>query len=235
MGATYVAIERGIPAMAFWTGNDAIPYSSLNSSTKVGFQDPATINGRLASNLAQAFIAKANGDRVLPEGYGVTVDLPYITSETSDECTNPPFVLTRSTQDLGVKVAYNHKSGVFNRMHTGTGYNEDDTNTVGTVNPKCLSAVTVFALDYDAARRRQCFNLADVTAVIPVLVHANGTAPLIGGLGANASISGNISLPPTAVVTSPPSVQTTVTSIATLVQWSVSSLVLGLVVGVIMS
>ncbi|KAK4178954.1 putative acid phosphatase [Triangularia setosa] len=236
MGATYVAVERGIPAMAFWTGNDATAYSLLNSSTKAGLQDPATINARLASNLAQAFISKANGDRVLPQGYGVTVDLPYITSETSDECTNPPFVLTRSTPDVDVKVAYDHKSGVFNRMHTDAGHNQfEATNTVSTINPKCLSAVTVFALDYDAARRRQCFNLAGVEAIIPVLVHSNGSAPLVGGLGANASIMGNSSQPPTVVVTSPPSAQTAVTSIATLVQLSISSSVLGLAVGLILS
>ncbi|KAK4641515.1 hypothetical protein QC761_501170 [Podospora bellae-mahoneyi] len=233
MAATYVAIERGIPAMAFWTGNEATVYSSLNTSTKAGLQDPATINARLASNLVQAFISKANGDRVLPEGYGVTVDLPYITSETSDECTNPPFVLTRATQDVGVKVAYNHKSGVFNRMHTDTGYKQfEATNTVSTVAPKCLSAVTVFSLDYDASHRRQCFNLADVTAIIPVLVHSNGTTPLTGGLGANASIAGNSSSqPPTPVEAPPPSGQTAVTSIATLAQGSVNLLVLGFVVG----
>ncbi|KAK4204570.1 putative acid phosphatase [Triangularia verruculosa] len=236
MGATYVAIERGIPAMAFWTGNDATVYSSLNSSTRVGLQDPATINARLASNLAQAFISKANGDRVLPEGYGVTVDLPYITSETSDECTNPPFVLARPAQEVGVKVAYNHKSGIFNRMQADASPNKVEvTNIEGTVDPKCLSAVTVFALDYDAVRRRQCFNLADVTAIIPVVVHSNGSTALIGGLGANASISGNSSQSPPAVVISPPSIQTAVTSIATLVQWSISSLVLGLVVGVVSS
>ncbi|KAK0660871.1 putative acid phosphatase [Cercophora samala] len=237
MGATYVAIERGIPAMAFWTGNDAIVYSSLNSSTKAGLQDPATISARLASNLAQAFINKANGDRILPEGYGVTVDLPYITSETSDECTNPPFVLTRATQDVGLKVAYNHKSGVFNRMQTDAGYKQlENTNIVGTVAPKCLSAVTVFALDNDAGHRRQCFNVADVTAIIPVLVHTNGTDPFTGGLGANASIAGNTSSQtPTPVGTPPPSVQTAVTSIATLAQWSAISLALGLVVGLAIS
>ncbi|KAK4187384.1 putative acid phosphatase [Podospora australis] len=223
MGATYVAIERGIPAMAFWTGNNVpIPYPWVNASTKVGLQDPATITARLASTLTQAFIAKADGNRVLPPGYGVLVSLPYITSYTSDACTNPPFVLARESSHE-TRGSYDTKSGLFTRLHGTAENGEVDPSWVDdAVNPSCVSSVTIFSVDYDAAWRRECFNISDVTAIIPLIVHINGSTPLTGGLGPNASVSSNSSHPSaTIIITTPPSSQTTLArSIAAGAHWS---------------
>ncbi|PMD45504.1 sure-like protein, partial [Hyaloscypha variabilis F] len=71
IGATYFSIGRGIPAIAF----------SANYQRKGRAQDdPAKIASSLAANLVQSLIVKASGSRVLPLGYGLNVNMPYITS-----------------------------------------------------------------------------------------------------------------------------------------------------------
>lgn len=231
MGATYVALERDIPAMVFWTDNDLIlPYTAINTSTRTGLQDPSTITARLASTLAEAFIKKASGDRVLPKGYGVMVDLPYISSDASDKCTNPPFVLqSRSTGYPGAKAAYSVKTGVFSHSYAAA----DNTHGAGgddkEVSSRCVSSVTIFAVKYDPTEQRECFSLADVTAIVPVVVHHNGSMPAIGGLGPNASISSNVSRPPPDGTTTMPPPQT-ITGLGVACQWSSSIILLGLAI-----
>jgi 5'-nucleotidase len=240
MGSTYVAIQRGIPAMAFWSGNSPpMPYSWVNASTKVGLQDPATVTARLASSLVQSFIDKAAGSRVLPRGYGVAVNLPYITSYTSEECTNPPFVLASQPEDdTVVKAAYNTKTGLFTQVLGLDGDQPDSFGFVGqrtAVSPTCLSSVIIFAVNYDAARTRECFSVPNATAIIPVIVHSNGSTPVVGGLGPNASVTSNHSHPtPTPLTSSPPPTATTVTSMGMDAHWSLSALVLGLGIAMLM-
>ncbi|KAK3984007.1 putative acid phosphatase [Cladorrhinum sp. PSN332] len=233
MSATYVAIERDIPAMVFWTGNNVpIPYTWLNASTKAGLQDPSTITARLASSLVQAFITKSAGGRVLPPGYGVTVKLPYITSATSDECTNPPFVLQRlSAGEVGAKATYNSKTGLFNQNLGASGTNNFASDgmdeNLNMINSTCISSVTVFAVKYDTTYHRECFNVTDVTAIIPIVVQSNGSVPVPGGLGPNASVSSNVSQPPP---DGPSSHPPAIISIGSVGQWSSSVIMLGLAI-----
>jgi 5'-nucleotidase len=42
---------------------------------------------------------KANGARILPLGYGLNVNFPYITSQVNTSCVNPPFIQSRMTED----------------------------------------------------------------------------------------------------------------------------------------
>ncbi|KAK0750304.1 survival protein sure-like phosphatase/nucleotidase, partial [Schizothecium vesticola] len=114
VGAAITAIERGIPAIAFSSGNDMpVPYTWVNASTKVGLRDPATITARLASTLVETLVQKANGGPVMPRGYGMTVNFPFITSLTNGSCLNPPYVLTRMSPALLGKAVFNHKTGLF--------------------------------------------------------------------------------------------------------------------------
>jgi 5'-nucleotidase len=55
------------------------------------------IADELGANLAQHLIVKADGGRVLPLGYGVNVNFPYITSYVDTSCVNPPFIQSRMT------------------------------------------------------------------------------------------------------------------------------------------
>lgn len=240
LGPTYVAIQRDIPAMAFWSGNSpVIPYSWVNTTTKIGLQDPATITARLAATLIQAFIDKAVGSRVLPKGYGVAVNLPEITSYTSDECIEPPFYLAPESEDTAVKVAYNTKTGLVTEVQLGLEDADGDVGFVGeaaSVNPACVSSVMVFAVNYNAAYTRECFSIPDVTTVIPVIVHTNGSTTIVGGRGPPPNTTGpaNHSNPPTPSSTagSPPP-GTAISNMAVYADWSLAVLVAGLGIAVL--
>jgi 5'-nucleotidase len=198
IGATYAAVERGIPAIAY-SGGYAVqtPYFWLNSSTAAGLQDPATIYGRLAANLAQAFIDKANGSRILPLGYGINVNIPLITSFINNSCVNPPYIMTRFTGGAIVdKAVYNATTGLFtfgnlvtdgvNQCLNGDCSLPGETDVVGS---GCKSSVTVFTVDYDAPYSSNC-NSVNARSLLPSLVNNANASTLVGGLGANASVAG---------------------------------------------
>jgi 5'-nucleotidase len=199
IGATYAAIERGLPAIAFSAGNTIqTPYYWANVSTAAGLLDPATITGRLCANLAQALITKAAGGRILPLGYGLSVNIPFITSFTNTSCVNPPFVLTRQTGGAVVdKAVYNTTSGLFTFQNiVPEGANQcinGDCSLPGEtqVLTQCRSSVSVFTVDYDAPTTGgACGNGTDAKALVPSIVQANNATVLVGGLGANASVVG---------------------------------------------
>ncbi|KAK0610099.1 survival protein sure-like phosphatase/nucleotidase, partial [Bombardia bombarda] len=115
LGASYAAIERGIPAISFASGNNVPePYYWVNTTTEAGLEDPSTITARLAAGLVQALADKASGSRVMPKGYGMSVNLPYITSYKDDQCTNPPFVLARMVTNItDDKAVFDSSTGLF--------------------------------------------------------------------------------------------------------------------------
>jgi 5'-nucleotidase len=158
--ATYTAVERGIPGIAFSAGYGVqTPYYDVNTTTKAGLKDPATMAGELAANLAQQLIKNApKGGRLLPLGYGISVNIPYITSFTNSSCINPPFINTRLTGGADVDQAvYNATSGLFaygNVVSPGanTCINGDCSlpGETDILNAGCQSSVSVFTVDYDA-------------------------------------------------------------------------------------
>jgi 5'-nucleotidase len=200
IGATYAAIERGIPAIAFSGGNTAqVAYYAVNASTTAGLLDPATIMGKLAANLAQAMITKAAGTRILPLGYGLNVNIPFITSFTNTSCVNPPFIRTRMTGGATVdKAAYNASSGLFtfqnifpdgaNQCINGDCSLPGETDVVAS---GCKTSVSVFTVDYDAPYAGECGNVTDVGSLLPDIVQMSNSTTLIGGLGPNATVTGS--------------------------------------------
>ncbi len=234
MGATIAAVERGIPTVAFSSGNsDPAPFSWVNASTKVGLQDPATITARLATSLVQSMIDKAAGSPLLPKGYGMTVNMPYITSFASDKCTNPPFMLTRMGANTANKVAFDQKTGLFD-VSADTAVSGPGGHVLPTerdvINSQCLSSVTLFTVQYDTSFHGQCINISDVTAVVPLVVHINGSTPPVGALGPNATVVviGNVSHPQAPAPSSPQPSLPTITGFGVKTQWSMSALMLGL-------
>ena len=160
MGSTYAAIGRGIPGIAFSAANsEQRSYTWINSTTESGLPDPATIQGKLAAELVSQLInATKEGEPVLPPGYGINVNTPYITSFTNDSCVDPPFVQTRFTGGAFTDSAlYNETTGLFhygnylssalNRCINGNCALPGETDIV---NSGCYSAVSVFTIDYDA-------------------------------------------------------------------------------------
>ncbi|TVY34891.1 Acid phosphatase [Lachnellula subtilissima] len=201
LGATYTAVERGIPAIGISGGYSVqTPYYDVNTTTKAGLKDPATIMAQLSANLAQQLITRVaaqGGGPLLPLGYGINLNIPYITSFTNDSCVNPPFIQTRMTGGADVDyAAFNETTGLFsyqNLVEPGTNQcingdcslpGETDILNVG-----CQSAVSVFTVDYDAPIGGACKSGPDVRSwLAPLVQYANSTT-LVGGL--NATSTGN--------------------------------------------
>lgn len=100
----------------------------------------------------------APGQRILPLGYGVSVNTPYITSLTNDSCVSPPFIQTRLTGGADYdKAVFNATSGLFsytnivppggNRCINGNCLLPGETDVL---HDGCQSSVSVFTVDYDA-------------------------------------------------------------------------------------
>ncbi|KAL3420236.1 5'/3'-nucleotidase SurE [Phlyctema vagabunda] len=190
LGATYTAVERGIPAIAF-SGVYGVqtPYYWVNTTTKAGLKDPATIMGQMSANLAQQIIINAKGGPILPLGYGVNVNIPLITSFVDDSCVDPPFIHTRMTGGATVdKAGYNETTGLFswvdailpasNQCINGDCSLPGETDVV---EGGCQASVTVFTVDYDAPSG-SCGVSPDVkTGFTPLVQFANSTN-LVGGL-----------------------------------------------------
>lgn len=197
IGATYTAIERGYPAIAFSGGYSVqTPYYQVNTTTAAGLPDVATITGRLCANLAQQVINNAKGGRILPLGYGLSVNLPYITSFTNNSCINPPFIQTRMTGGADIDQAvYNATSGLFGYTNIApAGLNQcinGDCSLPGEttlVNSGCKSSVSVFTIDYDAP---SCSGTQGVRNLLLPLVQYNNATTFVGGL--NGTSFGNSS------------------------------------------
>ena len=230
VGAAITAIERGIPAIAFSSGNDVpVPYTWVNASTKVGLRDPATITARLASTLVETLVQKANGGPVMPRGYGMTVNFPFITSLTNASCLNPPYVLTRMSPALPGKAVFNHKTGLFGlqeeesaphrlaaafgRYHGAPGSENVLPVEHDVINSHCTSSMTVFTLQLDGTGRGECLEVPDVADLVPFVSCDNETLPPIDFPAANATIivvvNGSSSQTPTQTgpLPAPPTIQ----------------------------
>ena len=90
---------RGVPGIAFSGGNSA-QYSYKNitatKNTATKLPDPATIQAQLAVQLINKIANSTQaGSPVLPLGYGISVNTPYITSLTNKSCVAPDFIQTR--------------------------------------------------------------------------------------------------------------------------------------------
>lgn len=159
-GYTYGSVGRGYPAIAFSGGNsEQRSYQWINKTTASGHPDPATIQAQLAVKVVQALVKNTKkGERLMPLGYGITVNTPFITSLTNDSCINPPFVQTRLTGGADYDLAvFNKTSGLFTYANIvpegGNVCINGDCSLPGeteVLNKGCQSSISVFTVDYDA-------------------------------------------------------------------------------------
>lgn len=159
IGASYAAIERSLPAIAFSGGNDGQrSYKEINKTTPSGYPDPATVDAQLSVALVNELAKNGNKSQLLPLGYGMTVNYPEITSLVNADCVSPPFFQTRMTGSAEVDTAvYDPTTGLFSYgsaypAGANTCINGDcslpgETNILSS---GCFSSVTVFTVDYDA-------------------------------------------------------------------------------------
>lgn len=159
LGYTYVSVGRDVPAIAFSSGNDDHRfYKEVNTTTSSGYPDPATIQGQLVVDIVNALVNNTPaGERLLPSGYGISVNTPYITSLDNDSCVKPPFYHTRVNKDAVWDIAV-EEDGVFTyapivpEAGGNVCINGDCSlpGETGVVEAGCASSVSVFTVDYDA-------------------------------------------------------------------------------------
>ena len=158
---SYAAVERGVPAIAYSDAtSEQRSYQYINETTPSGYPDRATIYAQASVDLVQQLISGASDQsRLLPYGYGLSVNYPFVTSLTNDSCVKPTFVQTRMTGGAQVdRAVFNETSGLFTFGNTdGPGLNTCINGDCGlpgetvVVNDgNCRSSVSVFTVDYDA-------------------------------------------------------------------------------------
>ena len=161
IGATYAAVGRGVPAIAFSGGSlyGQRGYKEINTTTPSGYPDPATIYAQLSVALVNQLAKNTRpGKALLPLGYGLNVNYPSITSLSNASCVAPPFIQTRLTGGaFSDFAAFNATSQTFSFQNIlGAGVNaciNGDCSLPGEttiVNAGCQSSVSVFTVDYDA-------------------------------------------------------------------------------------
>ncbi|THH15888.1 hypothetical protein EW146_g4663 [Bondarzewia mesenterica] len=171
IGASYAAVERGIPAVALSAGNST--HRSFTTNTGE-VNDPANIAANLTTKFVAALAAGHKpSSRLLPLGLGININFPVFGANSN--CTNPPFVLTRLTGGAVIdKLSLNSTTGLpqvsnieapgLNTVINGLPNLPGETPT----SAGCGTAVSVFSVDYDAP----------ALAAAPVQAHL---APLFKG------------------------------------------------------
>lgn len=99
-----------------------------------------------------------SGQRLLPIGYGISVNTPYITSLANDSCVNPPFIQSRLTGAADYdKAVFNATNGLFRYAdvvspggNTCINGNCDLPGETEVLDDGCQSSVSVLTVDYDA-------------------------------------------------------------------------------------
>ncbi|KAI3405849.1 hypothetical protein KGF56_001456 [Candida oxycetoniae] len=159
IGATYNAIYRNLPAIAFSgsNGNNSFFKDSLDlDDTK----EPATIYAIKVTELVnELFKTQGVNPRVLPIGVGLNVNFPPV-GYLNESCTDPTWVFTRLTGEYasGADLKYNATSNSFYYVQDGwnalTVCNNGDCSLPSenfvVEYTKCQSAVSSFSIDYDA-------------------------------------------------------------------------------------
>ncbi|KAF2807008.1 acid phosphatase precursor [Mytilinidion resinicola] len=97
MGATYAAVGRSIPGIAFSGSNPSVPYFNVTNST-----NQATWTAAVSARVIKSFIeATPKGQAIFPLGYGANVNIPPLNASY----TNPPIFKTRLTGNADIDLA----------------------------------------------------------------------------------------------------------------------------------
>ncbi|KAI0340129.1 sure-like protein [Trametopsis cervina] len=153
MGATYAAVYKGVPGVAFSAGNGT--HRSFTTNTGLP-DDPANIAANLTANFVDALANTTKpGEPILPTGVGINVNLP--TFGPGNACIDPPFVLTRFTGGATVdKLFINETTGLPQSINVQSpGVNTGVNGALflpgeNIIAAQCMTSVSFFGVDYDA-------------------------------------------------------------------------------------
>ncbi|EST07298.1 Survival protein SurE-like phosphatase/nucleotidase [Kalmanozyma brasiliensis GHG001] len=183
IGASYFAVERNVPAIAFSASTDVRQYTSLNlsdvddESVKI-----ATYSANFVSTVADNAKASNSSARVLPLGIGLTVNYPEIAP--TGNCTDLEWVHTRLTgkaiidrfvvnSTTGLPTYANYVSEGVNACLAGNCSLPGETDVVE--NGNCQASASIYSVDYDAPTNATQDLVAALTSGIQSL-NSNGTA-----------------------------------------------------------
>ena len=159
IGATYNAVYRGYPAVAFSGSNtnNSFYKDSLNEDPN----DPQNIYGsKMVEFVDTLFEAQGENEVLLPIGTGLNVNFPLVSTDSKTGCQDPKFTFSRLTGEkvitLGLK--YNETSGLFksdvlSALGVQMAYNGDaslPSEDLVLDSYDCYSPVSVFSVDYTA-------------------------------------------------------------------------------------
>lgn len=167
IGATYTAIERNIPGIAFSAANPTQSYLQVTNSSS----DPATLAAAQAVKFVNTLAENAKADEpLLPLGYGINVNIPTLNCS----CRNPPLVQSRFNGGSGMPLtAYNATTGLM-QISGGNplGYVTNGANQCingncdlpgeSNVIKACQIGVTIFTVDYDAPANDKTAQIEDI-------------------------------------------------------------------------
>ncbi|TDL25054.1 5'/3'-nucleotidase sure [Rickenella mellea] len=154
IGAAYLSVERGFPAIALSAGNNTHRSFTTNTGAKT---DPANLAAAVTAQLVTALARGVNTkkQRLLPLGVGISVNLPLF--GPGNNCTAPRFVASRMTGGAivsqlsldpvtGFPVSANLVANGVNACLNGNCKLPGET----IVSATCQTVVSVFSVDYDA-------------------------------------------------------------------------------------
>ncbi|GAC94183.1 acid phosphatase [Pseudozyma hubeiensis SY62] len=177
LGASYFAVGRNVPSIAFSASTNVRQYTALNLS------DPADESVKLAtysSNFVTALSDNAKSSnssaRIMPLGIGLTVNYPKIAPTGS--CTNLTWTHTRMTgKGLAVRLVVNATTGLptyaffgsdgINVCNAGNCSLPGETEVIS--NGKCQASASIYSVDYDAPTFRTQNTIAALTSSIQSL------------------------------------------------------------------
>lgn len=154
IGGSYVAVERGYPAIAFSASTSQRDYKTLD------FEDADDESIRIATetaNLVTALSSNTHSDRILPLGLGGSVN--YGAGVGNESCSNgAKWQHTRLTGGAYVdKIVLNEQNLPTYKNIVGKGLNRcvnGDCSLPGEQNAinddKCAGTLSIYSVDYDA-------------------------------------------------------------------------------------
>lgn len=161
IGATYSAVNRGYPAIAFsgTNSNNSFYQDDVDREDDDKFT-PNILAKKVVQLVDAVFNSSANHPYLLPITTGLNVNFPNV-GDQDDSCLDPEYVFTRLSgeESLVIDLAYNSTSGLFGYTNTATpalsrcifGNCDLPSEQWLIDNTKCKTAVSAFSIDYDAS------------------------------------------------------------------------------------
>lgn len=158
IGATYTAVGRGLPAIAFSgsNGNNSFFKDDEGKENDTNFA-PNVYGKKVTEFVEKLFSSQKDYPHLLPLTSGVNVNFPPI----NEDCNDPEWVFTRLSgpNSVSPNMKYNATSGLFEWAYgtfEGTQvciFGDCDLPSESTILTKktCKSSVSVFSIDYDAS------------------------------------------------------------------------------------